>query len=169
MTLARLRLPLAVLLVLTLQYSVLQDMRVRDIRPDALLLFAVVAGIVGGSETGAVVAFAVGLVADLFVQTPLGLSALTYALVAFAVGSLQAGLIRSSWWITPLTALIGSAAGVLLFVVIGAVLGQTQLVSGEVPVIAATVAVMNAVLSLPALALGRWSMAGLEPDRSYVR
>jgi rod shape-determining protein MreD len=168
-TLARLRLPLAVLLVLTLQYSVLQDMRVRDIRPDALLLFAVVAGIVGGSETGAVVAFVVGLVADLFVQTPLGLSALTYALVAFAVGSLQAGLIRSSWWITPLTALIGSAAGVVLFVLIGAVLGQTQLMNGEVPVIVATVAVMNAVLSLPALALGRWSMAGLEPDRSYVR
>lgn len=169
MTLVRLRLPLAVLLVLTLQYSALQDMRFRDIRPDALLLFAVVAGIVGGSERGAVVAFAVGLVADLFVQTPLGLSALTYALVAFAVGSLQAGLIRSSWWITPLTALLGSAAGVVLFVVIGAVLGQTQLVSGEVPVIVAVVALMNAVLSLPVLALARWSMAGLEPDRSYAR
>jgi rod shape-determining protein MreD len=169
MTLVRLRLPLAVLFVLTLQYSALQDMRFRDIRPDALLLFAVVAGIVGGSERGALVAFGVGLVADLFVQTPLGLSALTYALVAFAVGSLQAGLIRSSWWITPLTALLGSAAGVVLFVVIGAVLGQTQLVSGEVPVIVAVVASMNAVLSLPVLALARWSMAGLEPDRSYAR
>ncbi len=169
MSLTRLRLPFAVLLVLTLQYSALQDVRFRDIRPDALLLFAVVVGIAGGSERGAVVAFAVGLVADLFVQTPLGLSALTYALVAFAVGSLQAGLIRSSWWITPLTALIGSAAGVVLFVVIGSVLGQGHLVNGDLPMIVVTVALMNAVLSLPALALGRWSMAGLEPDRSYVR
>jgi rod shape-determining protein MreD len=134
-----------------------------------MLLFAIVAGIVAGTETSAVVAFVVGLVADLFVQTPFGLSALTYGLVAFAVASLQAGLIRSSWWITPLTALLGSAAGVLLFVVVGAVLGQTQLVDSEVPVIAAVVAVMNAALSLPVLALARWSMAGLEPDRPYAR
>lgn len=169
MSLARLRLPLAVLLVLTLQTAVLQDMQVRDIHPDAMLLFAIAAGIVGGSEAGALVAFAVGLVADLFVQTPLGLSALSFALVAFAVGALQASLIRSSWWITPLTALIGSAAGVVLFVVIGAVLGQTHLMSDDVPLVVAVVAGMNAVLALPAVRLAGWAMAGFEPDRSYAR
>lgn len=169
MNLARLRLPLAVLLVLTLQNAVLQDMRVSDIHPDAMLLFAIAAGIVGGSEAGALVAFAVGLVADLFVQTPLGLSALSFALVAFAVGALQASLIRSSWWITPLTALLGSAAGVVLFVVIGAVLGQTHLMSDDVPLVVAAVAVMNAVLALPAVRLAGWAMAGFEPDRSYAR
>lgn len=169
MNLARLRLPLAVLVVLTLQTAVLQDMKVRDIHPDAMLLFAIAAGIVGGSEAGALVAFAVGLVADLFVQTPLGLSALSFALVAFAVGALQASLIRSSWWITPLTALLGSAAGVVLFVVIGAVLGQTHLMSDDLPLVVAVVAVMNAVLALPAVRLAGWAMAGFEPDRSYAR
>ncbi|HVF75705.1 MAG TPA: rod shape-determining protein MreD [Acidimicrobiales bacterium] len=165
----RARLPIAVLLVLTLQYSAFQDVRIRGVHPDALLLFAIAVAIVAGSESGAVVGFGVGLLADLFVQTPLGLSALTFALVAFAVGALQATLIRSSWWITPVTAFVASAAGIVLFVVLGAVLGQTQLLDADVPAIVAVVAVGNAVLALPAVRLASWAMAGLEPDRSYAR
>jgi rod shape-determining protein MreD len=161
-TTLRFRLPLALLLVLVVQSSALRDLRVRDVHPDGLLLFAVAVGIVAGAELGALVGFVTGLVADLFVQTPMGLSALAFALVAFAVGTLQSGLIRAAWWITPLTALVGSALGVVLFAVIGAVLGQTQLVNDELPVIVAVVAVANAVLSLPAVRLADWALAGVE-------
>lgn len=166
MSSARFRLPLALLLVLTLQSSLFDDVRFRGVHADAMLLFAIAAGIVAGAETGALVAFATGLVADLFVQTPLGLSALAFALVAFGVGALQGTLIRASWWITPVTALLGSAAGVVLFVVIGAVLGQTQLVHADVPLIVATVAVLNAVLSLPVVRLAGWALPG--SDRSFA-
>lgn len=159
MTGLRFRLPLALLLVLVVQSSALRDVRVRDVHPDGLLLFAVAAGIVAGAETGALVGFLTGLVADLFVQTPMGLSALAFALVAFAVGTLQGALIRAAWWITPLTALVGSALGVALFAVIGAVLGQTQLVSDELPVVVAVVAVANAVLGIPAVRLADWALA----------
>ncbi|HEX2040941.1 MAG TPA: rod shape-determining protein MreD [Acidimicrobiales bacterium] len=159
----RFRLPPALLLVLVLQSVALQDLRVRDVHPDALLLFAVAAGIVAGAELGALVAFATGLVADLFVQTPMGLSALAFALVAFAVGTVQAGLIRAAWWITPLTAFVGSALGVVLFALIGAVLGQDHLVTDRLPLIALVVALTNAVLSLPAVRLASWALA--EADR----
>jgi rod shape-determining protein MreD len=155
---ARARLPVAVLVVLTLQSSLFDGVRFRGVHADAMLLFAVAAGIVAGPERGSLVAFATGLVADLFVQTPLGLTALTFALVAFAVGTLQGTLIRAAWWITPVTALLGSAGGVVLFVVLGAVLGQTQLVHRDVPLIVATVAVMNAVLSLPVVRLAGWAL-----------
>jgi rod shape-determining protein MreD len=158
----RFRLPLALLLVLVVQSSALRDLRVRDVHPDGLLLFAVAAGIAAGAELGALVGFLTGLVADLFLQTPMGLSALAFALVAFTVGTLQSGLIRAAWWITPLTALLGSALGVVLFAVIGAVLGQGQLVSDELPTIVAVVAVANAVLSLPAVRLADWALAGVE-------
>lgn len=161
----RFRLPLALLVVLTLQSSLFDGLRFRGVHADAMLLFAIGAGIVAGAETGALVAFATGLVADLFVQTPLGLSALTFALVAFAVGALQGSLIRASWWITPVTALVGSAAGVVLFVVVGAVLGQTQLVHTDVPLIVAVVAVANAVLSLPVVRLAGWALP--TGERSY--
>lgn len=166
MSSARFRLPLAILLVLTLQSSLFDDVRFRGVHADVMLLFAIAAGIVAGAETGALVAFATGLVADLFVQTPLGLSALAFALVAFGVGALQGTLIRASRWITPVTALLGSAAGVVLFVVIGAVLGQTQLVHTDVPLIVATVAVLNAVLSLPVVRLADWALPG--SDRSFA-
>lgn len=162
MTSLRFRLPLALLFVLVVQSSALRDLRVRDVHPDGLLLFAVAAGIVAGAETGALVGFLTGLVADLFVQTPMGLSALAFALVAFAVGTLQSALIRAAWWITPLTALLGSVLGVVLFALIGAVLGQTQLVSHELPVIAGVVAVANAVLSLPVVRLADWALAGVD-------
>lgn len=155
----RLRVPVAVVLVLVVQQSALQDVRVRGVHPDALLLFAIAVGLAAGSEVGSVVGFGIGLVADLFVETPLGLSALTFALVAFAVGTFQAALIRSSWWITPLTALVASAAGVGLFVVIGAVLGQSRLLEADLPAIVAVVAVSNAVLSLPAARLAAWATA----------
>jgi rod shape-determining protein MreD len=158
----RFRLPLAVILVLVFQSAALQDLRVRDVHPDALLLFAVAAGIVAGPELGALVAFGTGLVADLFVQTPMGLSALAFALVAFGVGTLQANLIRAAWWTTPLTAFVGSALGVILFAVIGAVLGQDQLLTERLPVIALVVALTNAILSLPAVRLAGWALADVE-------
>lgn len=161
----RFRVPLALLFLLVVQSAALHDLRIRDVHPDALLLFAVAAGIVAGPEAGAVVGFFTGLVADLFVLTPLGLSALAFALVAFGVGTLQAGLIRAAWWITPLTAFVGSAAGIVLFAVIGAVVGQTQLVGPRLPVIALVVAGVNALLSLPTVRLAGWALSGLGDSR----
>ena len=67
------------------------------------LTVAVATGLVTGAEGGALMGFAVGMVADLFVQTPLGLSALTFSLVGFTVGSLQNSMLRTSRWIAPIT------------------------------------------------------------------
>ena len=67
------------------------------------------------------------------------------ALVAFAVGTLQSGLIRAAWWITPLTALLGSALGIVLFAVIGAVLSCLACLT---PL---------AVLALGAIGLSAWA------------
>ena len=170
MTGARVRLPLAVLAVLVVQTSLLPAVNIDDVRPDALLLFAIAGGVVAGAEGGALIGFGVGMVADLFVQTPLGLSALTFSLVGFIVGSLQAGMIRASWWITPITALFASAAGVVLFAVIGAVVGQSQLVTPRLAEIAGLVAVMNAVLALPTVALVRWALPRrASAERAYAR
>ena len=76
------------------------------------------------AETGSVVGFVAGAVADLFLPTPFGLSALTFSLVGFAVGSVQEGLLRAAWWITPVTVFVSSAVGVILFAFIGAVVGN---------------------------------------------
>jgi rod shape-determining protein MreD len=153
----RLRLPLILLVALTLQRSLLLDLQLGNIHPDLLLLVTICVAATAGSELGAIVGFIAGLLADLFAQTPFGLSALTYSLVAFAVGALQAGLIRSTWWITPLTAMVASAVAVVLFAVLGAVIGQTHFMRVDIPVVALGAAVINGILSIPVARLVTWA------------
>jgi rod shape-determining protein MreD len=163
----RLRLPIVLLLVLTVQKSLLSGIDIRDVRPDALLLFAVCAGLVGGSEVGAVVGFATGLIADLFVLAPLGLSALVFSLVGYAVGTFRSTLIRESWWMPPLTAFIASAGGVGLYGLLGGVLGQSQFVTPHLVTVALLVGAMNCVLSLIVVRLAGWAIP--QPQERYAR
>jgi hypothetical protein len=55
-----------------LQRGVFSQLRVDGAVPDALLVLAVAAGIVGGTDRGATVGFFSGLALDLMVTTPFG-------------------------------------------------------------------------------------------------
>jgi rod shape-determining protein MreD len=156
-TTARLRVVAALGLTLVLHLTLLSRLRIDGVRPDALLLVAVSAGLVAGSERGAIVGFFAGVLADLFLQTPFGLSALAYCLVGFAVGSVQSGILRSAWWIPVVTALGASASGTVLYAVLGATVGQPQFVSPRLAAIAALVGVMNGALAPAATRLMSWS------------
>ncbi|MDQ1396325.1 MAG: rod shape-determining protein MreD [Acidimicrobiaceae bacterium] len=167
----RVKVPLVLLVMLLLHTGVLSSIHVHEVRPDGMLLVAVLAGLVGGPEAGALTGFAAGLLADLTLQTPFGLSALVLSLIAFGVGMLQTGILRTSWWIPPLTALAGSALGVVMFALLGALVGQTQLLQpspSHVASIAGIVALMNAVLAVPLAPVVRWAFARSGPDRAYA-
>ena len=155
---SRLRVAVVMFVALTLHQSLFVSLHVSDARPQVMLLVAVVGGLLGGAERGAFLGFTAGLLADLFVQTPLGLAALAFALVGFAVGSVQSGIIHSAWWIGPVTALVASFAGMLLYGVLGAIIGQSHFVSPRLLGIAAGVAVMNALLSLPVIRAMSWAL-----------
>jgi rod shape-determining protein MreD len=125
---------------------------------DLILLLPIAAAIVAGSEQGALVGFVAGLSADLFLETPLGLSALAYSVIGFAIGVLQGNVIRASWWIAPLTAFIGSALGTVLYAVIGATVGQNHLVGPDLPWIALSVALVNTPMSLLLVRAMGWAL-----------
>jgi hypothetical protein len=81
--------------------------------------------------------------------------------VGFGVGAVQGGVLRASRWIAPLTAIVATGIGVVLFALVGAMLGQTQLLSPGprgLLRIAGIVALMNGVGSLPVVALARWAL-----------
>jgi rod shape-determining protein MreD len=164
---ARVRLPLVLFAVLIVQTSLLQGLRSAGIPTDAMVLVAVTAGALAGPERGAVIGFAAGLVADLFLQTPFGLSALAFCLVAFGVGVLSGNVIRAAWWIMPLTAFVGSAVGVVLYAVIGAMVGQPHLVRPALGAIALSVGLVNAPLSLLVGRAMTWAL-GSTTDRAYL-
>ena len=154
-----LRAGIVLLVALVLHTSVFPQLRIADVRPDVMLLLAALGGLAAGPQVGAVFGFACGLAVDLLLQTPLGLSALTFSLIAYCVGTFQGVLLRSAVWLTPAVAAAASAVGVLVFALAGAVLGQAHLITPAVFTVMALVALLNAVLALPAARAVAWALA----------
>ncbi|MDQ6725483.1 MAG: rod shape-determining protein MreD [Actinomycetota bacterium] len=163
----RLRLPLMLIVALLLQTTVLVRLRVFGVMPDFMLLVAVAAGITAGPSRGAGLGFASGMVIDLFLPTPLGLSALVFTLVGYGVGVATTGVLRSAWYIPMLTAGAASVAGVVLYAVAGSMLGERML-TGHLVTIALVVGVSNTVLAPVAVRLVGWSMGSLRTGAPLV-
>jgi len=156
---SRLRLLAVVVLVLVVQTAVLSRARIGGVAPDAMLLVAVCAGIVGGPERGAVTGFVSGIAFDLFlITTPVGLSALVYALIGYGVGLVAEGTVRSAWWIPVLTAGAASAVGSVVFAVSANVVAGADFVGPRLTVVAPVVGIVNAVLAPVVLRLVSWTI-----------
>jgi rod shape-determining protein MreD len=80
----------AVLVVAVLvQSTVLAGVRLAGVRPDLLVLAVVAVAMASDATTGAVFGFVAGLLADLLFDLPVGVSALVYTVVGFAVGTVR--------------------------------------------------------------------------------
>ena len=129
---ARRLVKVAALLVLgiVVQTTFGTDLRVHEVAPDFMVLLAVTGGFCGGPDAGALIGFGAGLLADLFLLgTPFGLSALALCLVGFAVGWTTSNFMHPRLVLAPLAAATGTMFGVFVFVALGYVLGQAQLVA----------------------------------------
>ena len=139
--------------VLVVQFTLGLDVTVGGAHPDLMLLLAVAAGVAGGPAEGAVVGFVAGMAADLLLPTPFGLSALVGCLVGFGVGYATGSTTRDEWWLAAAVALVASAAGVLLFAALGAVVGEGQFFKVDLLAVVVVVSVVNALLAPPAVRL----------------
>lgn len=156
-----LRLFLVLVLVLIVQTTIALDLHIAGAHPDLMLLLPIAAGVVGGAELGAGLGFVAGFVADLFLPTPFGLSALTFTIVGFAVGYVvhsPSENRNAPALLVPLVALAASAAGVMLYAVLGAILGQPQMLKVDLAAVVTVVAVVNALLVVPATRLVGWAV-----------
>ena len=153
------RVPPLVVLALVLHTAVFPQLRLWDVAADVLLLCAIAGGMASGPDRGAVIGFTAGILADSFLRTPFGLAALTYLLVGWAVGSFQTRILHTRWWIPVATGFVASVAGVVGFAVLGAVVGQSPLVSGRLVTIALVVGGLNALLCPLAVRAFRWAYA----------
>lgn len=149
---------LVVVLALVVQEVVMTSVRIGGTHPDVMLLLPIAFGLVGGSEVGAGMGFAAGLLGDLFVGTPFGLSALVYTLVGFVVGMSEGDRLGGGWWVTPLMGTVASAAGVLLYAGLGAAVGEDHMLHAHLATVAVVVAVVNGLLVAPTARMARWAM-----------
>ena len=152
------RLPPILLVAVVLHTAVFPQLRVFGVAADVLLLTAIATGLAAGADRGAAVGFGAGLLADCFLQTPFGLSALTYSLVGYGVGAFQATVLHRGRWITMLTTLVASGLGVVLFAAVGTVLGQDDLVALRLVPVAAVVAVVNTAMAPAAVRVLSWAV-----------
>lgn len=152
------RLAVVLLGTLLVQYTVGLDIRVAGAHPDVTWLLPICAALCAGPEAGALVGFCTGLASDLLLPTPFGLSALVGCLLGFATGLATRSLDRTVWWLPPLAAAAGSAVAVMLYAVLGAVLGQEQFLKVDLGAVVAVVAVTNALLAWPAMRVMSWAV-----------
>jgi rod shape-determining protein MreD len=156
--LPRLRLGLLILALVVLQTTVFASgLRVFGVMPDLGLVLTVAVACSLGAERGAVFGFVTGLAVDLFLSTPLGLSALTFALVGYGAGIVQGGLLRSSRWTPPIMGALAGSAGGVLFVGVAAVAGREELLSLTSVRVILVASIYDAVLAFVVFPIARWA------------
>ncbi len=163
-----LRVALVIVIVLMVQQTVMIALRIGGAHPDLLWLLPITAALLDGPETGAIVGFWAGLAFDLVLPTPFGLSALVGCLLGYSVGSLTASVDPRAAWLKPVAALAGSVAADMLFAVLGAILGQEQMVQIDFLSLFLVVAVSSVVLVLPVNRMMRWALVEESHRRSLV-
>jgi len=166
--LAVLRTICVVVLALALQATVVMDISIAGVHPDLMLLLPIAAGVAAGPQEGAIVGFVAGMAADILVATPFGLSALVWALIGFGVGQTTGSVTREVWWLPALVALAASVVAVMLYAVIGAVLGQGQFFQVDLVAVVLLVAGFNALFAAPGVRVMGWALRDQRPDRSLT-
>lgn len=143
--------------VVVAQVAVASRLEVAGVHPDLLLLLAVTAGLTGGPARGAVVGFAAGVVADLYLHTRFGVGALASTLTGYVAGVAGDTVVRPSTTIWALSTAALSAAGTLIYATLGHLLGSQTLADPNLLAIVGIVSVVNAALCVPAMAVCRWA------------
>jgi rod shape-determining protein MreD len=162
------RIAFVAFVALMAQSTAIDAFRIGGVHPDVLWLLPITAALADGPETGAVVGFWTGLAFDLVLPTPFGLSALVGCLLGYATGLAFAAVDSRAAWLKPVAALIGSVSADMLFAVLGAVLGQGEMVKVNFLFLFLMVGVSSVVLVLPVSRMMRWGLTGEGNRRSLV-
>jgi rod shape-determining protein MreD len=154
------RLALVAFAAVIVQVGLLNQIVIAGAHPDLFVLLAISAGIVAGPQRGAVIAFALGLVADIFVQTPYGLSSLCFVLVAFAMGMVVSTLPgRPTVGFQLAAAALGGVGGTLLFAGLGTLIGQASVSRHQLVIVSVVVAAGCVLLAPLTHKIFEWTVA----------
>jgi rod shape-determining protein MreD len=167
MLIRRVRLGLVVITLVVLQTTVFTHLRIFGAVPDLCLVATVAIAYEEGPQTGALFGFLSGLVLDLFLASPAGLSALANACTGYGVGVFQGGLVRESRLLPMILGGIGGLVGGTIFVVVGGIAGQSGYFALTSVRIVLVAAIYDAVVAPLVFPFVRW--ANHDPDYHYRR
>jgi rod shape-determining protein MreD len=92
--------------------------------PDFLLIITVFNAIFDGPRRGAYTGAGIGLLEDLYIGRFIGMNALVKGVAGLISGRLTQGAFRENMWVPVLTVMINSALSILLYYLIGRILGE---------------------------------------------
>ena len=144
------------LVILAIQRTVCATYRVDGVAIQVVLALAAGAGAGAGSERGAFAGFALGMMYDLGVGTPLGLTALAYGLAGLTSGYVQSITPDPQWWLAAIFVAIGSAVGEGAIPVVKFLTGQEGWLTDRLFLVVPVVAGAATLLSPLFVPLGRW-------------
>ena len=157
-----LRMVLVVLATIVLQVGLLNSFVIGHVHPEVIWLIPAAAGLLAGPEVGAVTGFLAGLWLDCLLPTPFGLSALVGTTIGYLAGLLeQRGVVVGGgqvFWVGPALGAAAGLLGVLLYGVIGWLMGQDGFASIDYLVLTLLEAVVAASLMMPVLWSVRWAL-----------
>lgn len=114
-----------------LQTSLLPFLSLSGFRPDLLLLVTIAFALRDGLLTGLRVGFAAGVLVDLLLnESPVGLTALVFVGVAYAVGVARPFLAPDSWTAPVILSTMGTLLGVAGYGLLSAVLAEDPIAMG---------------------------------------
>jgi rod shape-determining protein MreD len=167
MLIRRVRLVLLVVTLAVLQTTVFPHLRVFGAIPDLCLVATVAVAFEEGPQTGAIFGFVSGLVVDLFLASPLGLSALANSVTGYAVGVFQSAFVRESRTMPMVLGFIGGLIGGTIFAIVGGIAGQSGYLSLTSVRVIIVAAIYDSIVALAVFPFVRW--ANHDPDMGYSR
>jgi rod shape-determining protein MreD len=154
---------------LAMQRTFLTELTSFGVVLQIVLALAAAAGAGAGPERGAVAGFTLGLMYDLSTGSPLGLTALVYALAGFVAGYALTLTPTPPWWLASLFTGIGAAVGETSVPAARMLIGQDGWFTSRLFTIVPVVAVFALLLSPLFVPLGRWCMCVKKPKWRAMR
>ncbi len=152
------RLAAVAFVVLSIQMTLCADLKPFGVTADLMLLGATATGAVGGAQRGALAGFVFGLMFDLVLVTPFGISPLVYGLAGFLAGYVRTLISDPTWWLGALAVAIASVFGSVGVALAGAFVGLEGQIQPGLIRTALIVGAINGVLAPAAMPVQRWCL-----------
>ena len=142
--------------IFLMQIAVVPHFRLSGYIVDLPLILLILVSLQLNPQNGALVGFLTGLLVDLVLHTPFGMTALTFSLAGYGTSSVASQVAERSVFVRSLTVALLSATATSLFACIGALIGLeyvTRRELGAIALVTAVAAVPSTILLSP---LVRW-------------
>lgn len=153
-----LRLLVIAIVALPIQTTLLADVKFFGVASQLMLCMSVAAGVIGGSENGAVAGFIFGLSFDLVLSSPLGMLSLLYGLAGFVAGYAHSLTVANPRWLNALIVGGVSAVATVTQPILANWVGVEGWISLRLLRVVLIVACTNALASFFVVPLLRWGL-----------